>query len=99
MNSKLIKQIVSGGVKRKIQASAANRKRAQELRSDSFTTSGNCRPKRKRWSSSISTTLWGSDNLDYQPTKRHRQGTDRRDDKLWTRSGLNQLDPRKQQSS
>ncbi len=84
-------------VKRKIQASAANRKRALELRSDSFRTSGNCRPKRKRWSSSISTTLWGSDNLDYQPTKRHRQGTDRRDDKLWTR--LNQLDPRKQRSS
>jgi hypothetical protein len=80
-------------VKRKTQASAANQKRALELRSDSFRTSGNCRPKRKRWSSSISTTLWGSDNLDYQPTKRHRQGTDMREDKLWTR--LNQLDPRK----
>ena len=84
-------------VKCKIQTSAANRKRALELRSDSFRTSGNCRPKRKRWSSSISTTLWGSDNLDYQPTKRHRQGIDRGEDKLWTR--LNQLDPRNQRSS
>ncbi len=44
-------------VKRKIQSSAANRKRALELQSDSFRTSGNCRSKRKRWSSSISTTL------------------------------------------
>jgi hypothetical protein len=84
-------------VKRKIQTSVANQKRALELRSDSFRTSANCRPKRKRWSSSISTTLWGSDNLDYQPTKRHRQGTDGRDNKLWTR--LNQLDPPKQRSS
>ncbi len=84
-------------VKRKTQASAANQKRGLELRSDSFRTSGNCRPKQKQWSSSISTTLWGSDNLDHQPSERHRQGTDRREDKLWTR--LNQLDPRKQRSS
>ncbi len=73
-------------VKRKTQASAANRKRALELRSDSFRTSGNCRPKRIRWSSSISTTLWGSYNLDHQPTQRHRQGTQRREYELWTRS-------------
>ncbi len=46
--------------KRNIQTSAANRKCALELRSDSFKTKGKCRPKRKRWSSSISTTLWGS---------------------------------------
>ncbi len=85
--------------KRKIQTSAANRECALELQSDSFKTSlrGNCRTKRKRWSSSISTTLWGSDNPDNQPTKRHRQGIDRGEDTLWTR--LNQLDPRKQRSS
>jgi hypothetical protein len=68
-------------VKRKIQTPAANRKRALKVRSDPSKTRGNCRPKRKRLGSS-STTLWGPDNLDYQPTKRHRQGIDRGEDKL-----------------
>ncbi len=72
-------------VKRKIQAPATSRRKALELRSGSYRSSGNCRPKRKRWSNSISTTIWGSDNLDHQPAKRHhRQDTDRRKDTLWT---------------
>ena len=84
-------------VKRKIQTPAATWKRALEVQSDPSKTRGNCRPKRKRWNSSISTTLRSPDNLDYQPTKRHRQGIYRGEDKIWTR--LNQLDPRKQRSS
>jgi hypothetical protein len=59
-----------------------------------------CRPKRKWLNSTNNTTLWSPDNIDYQPTKRLRQGIDRGEDKadkLWTR--LNKLNPRKQRSS
>ena len=66
-----------------------------EVQSDPSKPRGNRKPKRKRWNNS--TTAWNTDNLNYQPTKRLRQGTDRDADQLWTR--LNQLDPRKQRSS
>ncbi len=84
-------------VKRKIQTPAATWKRALEVQSDPSKTRGSRRPKRKRWNSTNSTTVWNNDSLDYQPTKRLRQGIDRGEDKLWTH--LNQLDPRKQRSS
>ena len=82
-------------VKRKIQAPATAGQRALEVQSDPSKPRGNRKPKRKRWNNS--TTAWNTDNLNYQPTKRLRQGTDRDADQLWTR--LNQLDPRKQRSS
>jgi hypothetical protein len=75
-------------VKCKIQAPAANWKRALEVQSDPSKTRRSRRPKRKRWNSTNSTTVWSTDNLDYQPTKRLRQDIDRGEDKLWTR--LNQ---------
>jgi hypothetical protein len=64
-------------VKRKIQAPATAGQRALEVQSDPSKTRGSRRPKRKRWNSTNSTTVWSTDNLDHQPTKRLRQGSSR----------------------
>ena len=48
-------------VKRKIQTPAVNWKRALEVQSDPSKTRGSRRPKRKRWNSTNSTTVWSTD--------------------------------------
>jgi hypothetical protein len=74
-------------VKRKTQTPVASWRKTIESRHDSCKNNGNlnCRPKQKRWSDSSTNTVWGSDNIDNQPTKRPRQETDKREDQLWAR--------------
>ncbi len=81
----------------KTKAPVASWRKTIESRHDSCRNNGNCRPKRKQWNDSSANTVWGSDNIDNQPTKRPRQETDKRGDKLWAR--LTQVFPRKKRSN
>jgi hypothetical protein len=45
----------------------------------------------------LAPTLYGALTYDQQPTKRTLHETDKREDKVWAR--LNQVDPRKKQTS
>ncbi len=84
-------------VKRKTQTPVASWRKTIESRHGSCRNNGNGRPKRKQWSDSRTNTVWGSDNIDNQPTKRPRQETDKQEHQLWAR--LNQVDPRKKRSN
>jgi hypothetical protein len=84
-------------VRHSAQKPLASDGRTLEMRFGSCGSSGKHRPKRKRWSTSISTNALGSDYLDSQPAKRSRHDTDRQEAMLWTR--LRQLDPRRKRSS
>jgi hypothetical protein len=65
-------------VQRKTQAPVSSWRKTIESRHDSCRNNGNGRPKWKQWSDSSTNTIWGSENIDNQPTKRPRQETDKR---------------------